>query len=71
MVYVRPVKTATGATAIQIVHSGRRGSRDIEHRWSAHTPAEVEVLKAAARQRLNASQDALDLVTAVCTVRRS
>jgi hypothetical protein len=29
--YVRTVKTASGATAVQIVHSSRRGSRDIKH----------------------------------------
>jgi hypothetical protein len=58
---VRTVKTASGATAVQIVHSSRRGSRDIEHIGSAHDEAEVEVLKAAARQRLAAGQGELDL----------
>ena len=58
--YVRTVKTASGATAVQIVHSNRRGSREIEHIGSAHTPAEVEVLKTVARQRLHANQDTLD-----------
>jgi hypothetical protein len=58
---VRTVKTASGATAVQIVHSNRRGSRDIEHIGSAHTPADVEVLKAVARQRLAAGQGVLDL----------
>ena len=52
MPYVRTVKTATGATAVQIVHSSHRGSRDIEHVGSAHNGAELELLKAAARQRL-------------------
>jgi hypothetical protein len=42
--YVRTVKTASGATAVQIVHSNRSGSREIEHIGSAHSPAEVEVL---------------------------
>ena len=60
MAYVRTVKTASQATAVQIVHSNRRGSRDIEHIGSAHTPEEVEVLKAVARQRLHAGQDSLD-----------
>jgi hypothetical protein len=55
------VKTASGATAVQIVHSTRRGSRDIEHVGSAHDDAELEVLKAVARQRLNAGQRELDL----------
>jgi hypothetical protein len=59
--YVRTVKTASGARAVQIVYSSRRGSRDIEHIGSAHDDAELEVLKAAARQRLAAGQGELDL----------
>ena len=58
--YVRTVKTASGAIAVQIVHSNRRGSREIEHIGSAHTSGEVEVLKTVARQRLHANQDTLD-----------
>ena len=54
------MKTASGATAVQIVHSSRRGSRDIEHIGSAHTEVDVELLKAAAKQRLVAGQDPLD-----------
>jgi hypothetical protein len=46
---------------VQIVHSSRRGSRDIEHIGSAHDDAELELLKAAARQRLAAGQGELDL----------
>ena len=61
MAYIRPVKTASGATAIQIVHSSRRGSRKIEHIGSAHTPEEVEALKAVAMQRLEEGQAQLDL----------
>ncbi len=59
--YVRTVKTGSGARAVQIVHSSHRGSRDIEHIGSAHDDAEVELLKAAARQRLSAGQGELDL----------
>jgi hypothetical protein len=59
--YVRTVKTASGATAVQIVYSSRRGSRDIEHIGSAHDDAELELLKAAARQRMAAGQSELDL----------
>jgi hypothetical protein len=59
--YVRTVKTASGAHAVQIVHSTRRGSRDIEHIGSAHDDGELELLKAAARQRLAAGQGELDL----------
>jgi Transposase DDE domain len=59
--YVRTVKTASGARAVQIVYSSRRGARDIEHIGSAHDDAELEVLKAVARQRLAAGQGELDL----------
>jgi hypothetical protein len=54
--YLRTVKTASGATAVQIVHSSHRGSRDIEHIGSAHDDADLEVLKAVARQRLAAGR---------------
>ena len=50
---------------MQIVHSWHRGSRDIEHLGSAHNGAELELLKAAARQRLAAGQGELDLGLAV------
>ena len=56
MAYVRTVKTSSGATAVQVVWSSRRGSRNIEHIGSAHDDAELEALKAAARQRLAAGQ---------------
>jgi hypothetical protein len=59
--YVRTVKTASGAMAVQIVYSSHRGSRDIEHIGSAHDDVELELLKAAARQRLAAGQGELDL----------
>ena len=58
---VRTVKTSPAATAVQIVWSSRRGSRNIEHIGSAHDDAELEALKASARQRLAAGQMELDL----------
>jgi hypothetical protein len=58
--YIRTVTTASNAIAVQIVHSSRKGSREIEHIGSAHTAEDVEVLKAVARQRLHANQDSLD-----------
>ena len=61
MPYVRTVRTASGATAVQVVWSFHRGSRDIEHIGSAHDSAELELLKAAARQRIVAGQGELDL----------
>lgn len=71
MAYVRTVKTSSGATAVQIVHSSRRGSRSIEHLGSAHTAEEVEALKAAARQRLTAGQAELDLGLSVAAAAAS
>jgi hypothetical protein len=44
-----------GAIAVQIVWSSRHGSRNIEHIGSAHDDAEIEALKAAARQRLRST----------------
>ncbi len=63
MAYVRTVKTASGARAgaVQIVHSSRRGSRDIEHIGSAHDDVELETLKAVAQQRIQSGQQELDL----------
>lgn len=58
---MRTVRTASGATAVQIVHGSRRGARDIEHLGSAHNERELETLKAAARQRIAAGQGELDL----------
>jgi hypothetical protein len=46
---VRTVKTASDATAMSIVYSWHRGSREIEHTGSAHDDAELELLRAAAR----------------------
>ena len=61
MPYVRTAKTASGATAAQLVYSCHRGSRQIDQLGSAHDPAELELLKAAARQKLAAGQGGLDL----------
>ncbi|WP_279107601.1 IS1634 family transposase [Gordonia paraffinivorans] len=68
MAYVRTVKTASGATAVQIVHSSRRGSRDIEHLGSAHDAAAVAALKAVAAQRIAGDQVELDLGIGATTV---
>ena len=59
--YVRTVKTASGATAVQIVWSSRRGSRRMEHVGSGHDEGQVEALKAAAQQRIADGQAELDL----------
>jgi hypothetical protein len=59
--YVRTVGTASGARAVQIVWSSRRGARRIEHLGSAHDDGELEALRAAGRERIAAGQQALDL----------
>jgi Transposase DDE domain len=59
--YMRTVRTTSGATAVQVVWSSRRGSRKIEHFGPAHDDAALEALKAAAQQRIAAGQPELDL----------
>src|ERR1700757_3006731 len=61
MVFVRTVKTSSGATAVQIVWSWRKGSCSIEHLGSAHDDVELAALNAAAAERLAAGQTELDL----------
>jgi len=46
---------------VQVVHSSRRGSRDIEHLGSAHDEDELAALKAVAADRIAAGQAELDL----------
>ncbi len=58
---MRAVRTASGAMAVQIVWSSRRGSRQIEHLGSGHDESEVAALKAVAAERLAAGQQVLDL----------
>ena len=61
MVFVRKVRTASGATAVQIAE--RRGGRDVvlEHLGSAHTPAELAALLQTARDKTHPGQGELDL----------
>ena len=63
--FVRKVKTASGATAVQIVEK-RNGRRTIlEHVGSAHDETELAVLMSSAQQRLHGVQaDMLDLGSA-------
>ena len=61
--FIRRVRTASGATAVQIAEygSGRR-QRIVAHVGSAHTEAELGVLMARARAMLeDAAQGELDL----------
>lgn len=58
---MRKVKTASGATAVQIVHKRGKQRLGIDHIGSAHDQAELELLLQVARERLAAGQDELDL----------
>lgn len=59
--YVRKVKTASGATAVQIAQTVNGRRTIVEHIGSAHTDAELAALVATARSRINAGQEHLDL----------
>jgi hypothetical protein len=59
--YVRKVPTGSGAQAVQIIWSKKRGHAEVEHIGSAHDQAQLELLMAVARQRIHAGQDELDL----------
>jgi len=69
--YVRTVKTSSGVTAVQIVYSSRRGSREIDHLGSAHSDAEsvsskVEQLRKAQEVgQLDPAWDPLDILVFV------
>jgi hypothetical protein len=58
---MRTVKTTSGAGAVEVVWSSRRGSREIEHLGSAYDEAELEALKAAAQQQMAAGRLELGL----------
>jgi len=60
-VFVRKVRTASGATAVQIAE--RQGGRDmvLEHLGSAHTDAELSALLEVARRKVYPGQGELDL----------
>ena len=59
--FVRRVKTASGATAVQIVHKRGRDVVGIDHIGSAHDDAALALLLHAARERRHAGQQALEL----------
>ena len=60
---MRKVKTASGATAVQIVSKSGGARRIVEHLGSAHDETELEVLLEAGRQKIAAwqGQGLLDL----------
>ena len=61
MAYVRTVKRGLRGHGGAETCIRRGGSRDIEHIGSAHGEKELEILKAAVRQRLAAGQGQLEL----------
>ena len=61
VVFVRKVKTASGATAVQIAERVAGRDRVLEHLGSAHTDAELAALLETARGRVYPGQGELDL----------
>ena len=61
--FLRKVKTASGATAVQIVEK-KHGVRTIlEHLGSAHDEAELAALMQVGQEKLHVNQPLLDLPT--------
>ena len=56
MAFIRKVRTASGAIAVQIAHKEHGRIAQIDHIGSAHSEAELETLLALARQRLQGDQ---------------
>jgi transposase len=59
--FVRKVRTASGAVAVQIVTRRGRVVERVEHLGSARTDADLTLLLSAAHDRLSRGQDVLDL----------
>lgn len=59
--FLRKVKTASGATAVQIVEKVGRQNRVLEHLGSARSSGELAVLLEVGRKKLNEGQEELDL----------
>src|SRR4030065_2628544 len=59
MAFIRKVKTASGAVAVQIAYKDHGRIVRIEHIGSSHTEVELETLLTLSRQRLRGSQISL------------
>ncbi len=59
MVFIRKVKTASGATAVQIAQKQCGRITKLEHIGSAHTQDDLEILLALAKKRLLGGQRSL------------
>jgi len=56
MAFIRKVKTASGATAVQIAYKQKGRIVKIDHIGSAHNAEELKILLALARKRMQANQ---------------
>jgi hypothetical protein len=56
MAFIRKVRTASGATAIQIAHKEKGRIVKIEHIGSAHNEEELQILLELARKQMHANQ---------------
>ena len=59
--FVRKVRTASGAIAVQIVQKQRGVRTIVEHVGSAHTDEDLALLVEVARTKIQAGQLAFDL----------
>jgi len=59
MAFIRKVKTASGATAVQIAYKQKGRIIKIIHIGSAHTGEELEMLLALARKQMQGNQQEL------------
>ncbi|QPL06506.1 IS1634 family transposase [Actinomyces respiraculi] len=59
--FIRQVRTASGATAVQIAVKEGRRNKVVEHIGSAHTPGELAALVQVAQEKLHPGQLQLDL----------
>ena len=58
--FVRKVRTASGAVAVQVVTKAHGEIVELEHVGSARTDADLALLLRAARERLHRGQGELD-----------
>jgi hypothetical protein len=67
--YVRKVRTASGAVAVQVVRKHRGQRKILAHVGSAHTDAELGILLERAQQIAAGDQQVLDIEVAARTQR--
>jgi hypothetical protein len=70
-VFVRKVRTASGAVAVQVMRKSGRRDELVEHVGSAHTDAELGILLERARQLIAGDQEVLDFKVPARTERVS